>query len=327
MIGAYTATDHFAYPGWRLTVPGGPAGGHYKGFTHNYSTGTEIEPGDEYEADRAAGASSHDAVHASPRNPRGVYRSSGEVPPRPNASGSAHTYRGFQTKRHAGTSVAPGSFPAEFFETPEDLLLAQQLGELGISARMVMSDGWEPPTDVPPGWNMTDFSRAGMPAPWAPIRIVDEAAPSRPNVIVAPPPFNIDVPPGMVYARTTVPAPPSTGATSVVNQPPPVLFAPAPAVSNVPSAPPISPAPAPVVASPVVVPDGSGSYVRVSDGSSVSASDVYQNPATGQLQAAVGAGSGITGWLTQNSVWSAVPNWALLAGAAAVLLLSGKGRR
>jgi hypothetical protein len=311
MIGAYTETDHFAYPGWRLTVPGGPAGGHYKGFTHNYSTGTTIEPGDEYEADRAAGASSHDAVHASPRNPRGIYRSSGEVPPRPNASGAAMTYRGFQTKRHAGTSIAPGSFPAPFEVTDEDAFLAG-LGDLGYDVRWAERDGVVDPAQqrFAAIWRMAG---GGDSVPTAPIRVVDEA--NRPNTVAAQP----------LPAQASAPA---TGATSVVNQPPPVLIAPAPAVSNVPGAPPISPAPAPVVASPAVVPsrDGSGNYIRVSDGSSVSASDVYQNPATGEWQAAVGAGSGITSWLAQNSLWSAVPNWAFIAAGAALLLLSGKRR-
>jgi hypothetical protein len=124
MIGAYQPVVDFAYPGWRLTVPGGPAGGHYKGFTHTEASGTTILPGDDYEQDRGDGMSSHDAVHASRRNPRGVYRSSGEVPPRPNASGSAHTYRSLQTRRHAGTSVAPGSFPADFKQTSEDDFLS-----------------------------------------------------------------------------------------------------------------------------------------------------------------------------------------------------------
>ena len=291
-VGAYIETDHFAYPGWRLTVPGGPAGGHYKGFTHNYSVGTSIEPGDEYEADRSAGASSHDAVHATPRNPRGIYRSSGEVPPRPNASGSAHTYTGFQTARHAGTSVAPGSFPAPFEVTDEDAFLAElPSGELGyINARMIMSDGWAPIYNPP----------------------------ARPNTTTAPVSQ-------LMVAREYFSAP-STGATSVVNQPPPVINPPAPSVAA-PAPPPTSPAPAPVVASPAVVRDSSGNYIRVSDGSYISPSDVYENPATGQLQASVGAGSGAASWLTQNSLWSAVPNWTLLAGAAAVLLLTGRGRR
>jgi hypothetical protein len=123
MLAAYRDTGAFAYPGWRLTVPGGPAGGHYKGFTHTQGAGTDLLPMDSYEQDREDGMSSHDLAHTSLLNPRGVYRSSGEVPPRPNASGSAFTYRGFQTARHAGTSVAPGSFPADYFETPEDAFL------------------------------------------------------------------------------------------------------------------------------------------------------------------------------------------------------------
>jgi hypothetical protein len=128
-LAAYRDGPSFAYPGWRLTVPGGPAGGHYKGFTHTQSAGTDIVPGDQYEQDTAS---------ASVRNPRGVYRSSAEVPPRPNASGAAHTYRGFQTARHAGTSVAPGSFPADYFDTQEDLWLppsgahGKTLGSLGF---------------------------------------------------------------------------------------------------------------------------------------------------------------------------------------------------
>lgn len=320
-IGAYRSAPHFAYPGWRLTIPGGPAGGHYKGFTHNYSAGTAIDAGDEYEADRGAGASSHDAVHATPRNPRGVYRSSGEVPPRPNASGSAHTYTGHQTMRHAGTSVAPGSFPAPYSESDEDSFLSG----LGLTAMQLRSDG------VDYAANARAAALERMVGLRAPIRIVNEAPiPSRPNTIAAPSVSQI-VPGGVISWA----APPSTGATSVVNQPPPVLVAPAPAVANVPAAPPVSPAPAPVVASPVVVPasDGSGNYIRISDGTVVPGNSVYQNPATGQLQtAAASTGAtpssvaGVEAWLAQNSIWSAVPNWALLAGVG-VMLFAGKGGR
>lgn len=308
MLGAYQEVPAFAYPGWRLTVPGGPAGGHYKGFTHNYSAGTWIDPADEYEFERAAGVSAHDAVHATPRNPRGVYRSSAEVPPRPNASGSAHTYRGVQTRRHAGTSVAPGSFPAEFFDTNED----QMLAGLGLLPSMIERNG---------GSTAPIYSRAVGPAYWRPPNTV--AAPAQPTHTP-------------VYSFSVAPAPlPSTGATSVVNQPPPLITPPAPSVSAppsfpqpLPSAPPVSPAPAPTVASPAVVPanDGSGNYIRVSDGSVLSPSQVYENPATGQLQAMPSASSGFTGWLTENSVWSAVPNWVLLAGAG-VLVASMKGGR
>jgi hypothetical protein len=321
-IGAYASTEHFAYPGWRLTVPGGPAGGHYKGFTHHMSAGTQIEPGDEYEADRSAGASSHDAVHASPANPRGIYRSSGEVPPRPNASGAAHAYRGFQTARHAGTSVAPGSFPAPFTESDEDEFLAG----LGF-VRAVVGDGFDfTPTTA--GLYRMAGGRVSAATPTDPIRIVNEGSislPYRPNTVAAPPPSPVQ-PPYPIQVSTYTP-PPSTGATSVVNQPPPVINPPSPSVSNVPAGSPISPTPSPVVASPVVVRDGSGNYIRVSDGSMVSPSDVYENPATGQLQASVGSSAGVTSWLTDNSLWSAVPNWTLLAAGVGVLLFTGKGRR
>lgn len=140
-LGAYRDGQAFAYPGWRLTVPGGPAGGHYKGFTHNYSGGTAIgtvaDPNDEYELARAEGLAAHDPIHSHPNAPRGVYRGPAEVPPRANASGSAMTYRGFQTKRHAGTSVAPGSFPAEFYETGEDILATMLQPGMGLLPAMV----------------------------------------------------------------------------------------------------------------------------------------------------------------------------------------------
>lgn len=122
MIGAYQSVPDFAYPGWRLRIPGGPAGGHYKGFLYNYMT-PEIPAADQYEADRNAGAASHDAAIAPASAPRGVYRSPGEVPPRPNASGRSMVFRGYQVQRHPGTSEAPGAFPAPFVETPEDFFI------------------------------------------------------------------------------------------------------------------------------------------------------------------------------------------------------------
>jgi hypothetical protein len=318
MIGAYIPVVDFAYPGWRLTLPGGPAGGHSKGFTHTQAAGTTILPADQYETDRGDGMSSHDAVHASPRNPRGVYRSSGEVPPRPNASGAAHTYHSFQTRRHAGTSVAPGSFPADFHETGEDdfLSLAENaphyftpsdvasslLGDVGMPFRSVVGDG--PISYMSPGRSL-------------------ELGPSPTADMVRAGVFTYD--PGPV-----APPPPSTGATSVVNQPAGTL-APAPPAPAVPVyvAPPISPAPSPTVATNEVVPlnDGSGNYLNISTGQPVPASSVAQNPATGQLTAS--PMSSALSWLEQSSVWSVVPNWALLAaaGVAASLLMGQKGRR
>lgn len=346
MIGAYQNVDDFAYPGWRLTVPGGPAGGHYKGFTHAESTGTTILPQDDYETDRGDGMSSHDAVHASRRNPRGVYRSSGEVPPRPNASGAAHTYASLQTRRHAGTSVAPGSFPADFKKTNEDdfLSLAEN------------TPHYFTPSDIATSLLGAD-GRLGF--------VCRPGAGGGPIFENLPP----MLPPNTVAAPVAAPAaPPATGATSVVAQPTPV--APAP-VATIPvyTAPPVSPAPAPVVATNEAVPlnDGSGNYVNISTGAIVSPSQLsqnlatmqittpsavagqlipqangtYLNPQTGaiipgaaiaQSAAAVPATASPTAaaamaWLEAPSfISSAIPNWGLLAAVGAAFLLMGKHR-
>jgi hypothetical protein len=326
-LGAYQDVPAFAYPGWRLSVPGGPAGGHYKGFTHTEATGTDLPPQDPYEQDREDGMSSHDTVHTSDRNPRGVYRSSGEVPPRPNASGAAHTYRGMQTARHPGTSEAPGSFPAEFIETLEDVFLSGGLGDLG----------WQMYQDGGAMALANGGGRVVLPGP---------AQTWRPNVAVCSQLMHAAPPPGYAWETTgtsadgcpivsLVPtAPPQTGATSVVNQPPasPAPLPPSPSVP-VYTAPPVSPAPAPVVNTNQVVPlnDGSGNYVNVSTGQTVPASAVTQNLATMQLTAAPSTDivSTSLAWLEQPSaLWAAVPNWGLLAGAALVasMLMGGHKR-
>jgi len=332
-------------------VPGGPAGGHYKGFTHTQAAGTDILPQDQYEQDREDGMSSHDAVHASPRNPRGVYRSSAEVPPRPNASGAAMTYRGYQTQRDAGTSVAPGSFPAPFEETDEDAFLsryaehASLLEGLGLRIVGEFTDGgsvWDPigPVGVTPGqcypedammanahWDSTLCQWV----PDAPLQDAGVLPLIRPNTIAcrdyaAPPP-------GYYYQSRGTDANgcriltlvPETGATSRVNQPPttPLPLPPSPAVPVV-TAPPISPRPSSVVATNQVVPlnDGSGNYVNVSTGAIVPASAVAQNPATGQLNV-----SSALSWLEEHSLFSSFPNWGVVAaGLLAASMFMGKHR-
>jgi hypothetical protein len=333
MIGAYQSTEHFAYPGWRLTVPGGPAGGHYKGFTHTQAAGTDIPPGDPYEQDREDGMSSHDAVHASPRNPRGVYRSSAEVPPRPNASGAAMTYRGFQTQRHAGTSVAPGSFPAPVEETDEDAFLARYgehaaaLAGLGLQSDLVrggiFTDGgpvWPGPMPVWPGPPQRPNTARLLPIQAPPIPVPCEYA--------APPEGCHYVGSGTASdpCAADLVCLPETGATNVVRQTPPTP-APLPPSPSVPvvTAPPISPRPSPTVATNEVIPmnDGSGNWVNVSTGQVIPGSAVAQNPATGQVTAPAGALS----WLEQNTIFSALPNWGVLAaGLLAASMFLGKHR-
>lgn len=304
-IGAYRGTQDFARAGWRLTLPGGPAGGHYKGFTHTESAGTDIQPGDNYEQDREDGMSSHDAVHATLLNPRGVYRSSAEVPPRPNASGSAHTYRGFQTQRHAGTSVAPGSFPADYFETLEDMFVPPA-GVRGMGISAALANRQQKIANIVRNREIDGNGTTVCPA-WG----CGNQPPTVERIL------------------------PATGATSVVAQPQatPLPTPPAQAVLVM-TQQPVSPTPGPIVATNEVIPlnDGSGNFINISTGAVVPGSSVQQNPATGQVTTtatAASTGSGALSWLEQNTIFSAVPNWGVLAGGALLLAFatSSKGRR
>lgn len=337
-LAAYRGADAFAYPGWRLTVPGGPAGGHYKGFTHTQAAGTTILPEDQYELDRSDGMSSHDTVYASRRNPRGIYRSSAEVPPRANASGKAHVYRSFQTQRHAGTSVAPGSFPADYFQTNEDdvlslaqnapkylnpeAMLAQNLFGLGA---LPIADGGGSEMIRYPGVTCPSWGCGAPPTPTI----------LRPNTTMCPlvmPPGSTCVDGQIVYGSEAPPVAslPATGATSSVAQPAPTPtpLPPSPSVSSY-TPPPISPTPAPIVATNEVIPlnDGSGNYLNVSTGQIIPASAVTQNLATMQLTASTAVATDPMAWLESSSIISGVPNWGLLAaGLAAAALLMGKRR-
>jgi len=126
----YLTAKPFAYPGWRLTVPGAPAGGHQKGHTHTNNAGVTVQNPDAYQLDRHSGVASHDSTHANQRNPRGVYRGPAETPPHPNASKSSNVVSAHQLQRHAGISVAPGSFlsPEDFFYHKNELNFAGHLG-------------------------------------------------------------------------------------------------------------------------------------------------------------------------------------------------------
>lgn len=340
-LGAYRDGQAFAYPGWRLTVPGGPAGGHYKGFTHNYSAGTSIgtvaDPNDEYEMARAEGLAAHDPVHSHPNAPRGVYRGPAEVPPRANASGSAMTYRGFQTKRHAGTSEAPGSFPAEFYETNEDILATMLQPGMGLIPAMVdRYDGafpvrtpYVPPSAPPPSGTSVytavpsgvapapNIVASGLPASQM-IRIgpiVDGGYPQGPGTFPMPGPMPVDPRFPIRYLGPPIhptggpivmPGPIYTGPKNVVAQPstPPGVVqtqAPAPAPSvpapTLPGGTMPGLAPAPSVASGVVTPDQSGNFVDAF-GNVYSSSDVTLDPTTNQYRLQPGATPSTTASIT-----------------------------
>jgi hypothetical protein len=103
-------------------------------------------------------------------------------------------------------------------------------------------------------------------------------------------------------------------------------------------APPVSPQPSPVVNTNQAVPlnDGSGNYLNVSTGQILPAADITQNPATGQyvvsgnlpLTSVPSTSTDWMTWLQENTLFSAVPNYVVLAGglAAAALLFGGKKR-
>jgi hypothetical protein len=161
---------------------------------------------------------------------------------------------------------------------------------------------------------------------------------------LAPPGYHTEFVPGSPCGSYRVVQNPGSGATSVVNQPPatPVPLPPAPSVSVPPklvsSAPDLptfipSPRPAPTVATNQVVPlnDGSGNYRNLSTGEVVPASAVAQNLATMQLTApsssgAAGVASSALTWLEQNTIFAAVPNWAVVGGGLLALLMF-KGKR
>jgi hypothetical protein len=131
-LAGYADAGDFAWSGWRLRIPGGPAGGQYHGFIgpdSDYGWGTE-------NGSEIAGApDSGKSVYVEPGNPflgdlprdpwsnewggsplaegetvsDSVYRSPGEMRPRANASGGALTVYGYQTRRSAGFAESPGN--------------------------------------------------------------------------------------------------------------------------------------------------------------------------------------------------------------------------
>lgn len=128
-IGSYSIKPLNAWAGWRLRIPGGPAGGQYHGF---------IAPDDL--VDNVGGwPQGHDEIFRpidsrhnlgiypwSPWDSKWhgsvllegqtvsdhVYRSPAEVRPRPNASGGINVVRAVQLERTPGFAVAPGNYHA-----------------------------------------------------------------------------------------------------------------------------------------------------------------------------------------------------------------------
>lgn len=126
-IASYSTAPFTAWAGWRLRVPGGPAGGQFHGF---------IAP-DDLVDDAGGWPQGHDEIfrpidtrqnlgiypwHGWDPKWHGsvllegqtvsdyVYRSPAEVRPRPNASGGINVVRAVQLERTPGFAVAPGNY-------------------------------------------------------------------------------------------------------------------------------------------------------------------------------------------------------------------------
>ena len=265
-IHGYAVAPALAWSGWRLQVPGGPEGGQYHGYTgddsdHEVTTLSGPESGWNHVW---GGTSLLEGQTLSDH----VYRSPGEVRPRPNASGGANVMREYQQKRSPGYAESPGNYAA-----------------LGLIA---------------PGEPLY-YHGAVRPLPVL-----------LPRPIISPVvPVNYGWPAG----ATEPPLPPAPVSPNTVAQPAP-MSTPAP-VYTVPvyTVPPVSPSPSPTVAA--------------------SAQDYL--PAVGQPlpaasattpAASTGTSIDIGAWLQASTLWSAVPNWAIVAGGGVALfmLLGGKKR-
>ncbi len=280
-VGAYTKAPPLAWAGWRLRVPGGPPGGQYHGYLGDLSgRGIVLREGEtltDY-----------------------VYRAPGEMRPRPNASGGAQTVREYQTRRHAGQAVAPGSF----LGLVDPLVADGSRGSDG-GGGMVPDDGWMPndivaplPGEPWPKWQKGPLP--GYPWPTSPIYFPEDLIPSH-----------------------------GSGATSVVTQPPPTLLPtpPAPAIYDF-TVPPISPRPAPTVAA-------KPSDFLPSQGQTL---ETWAQPLPpsyrveigpdGQYRIVVGQGAGQTfaDWMEAETIWTGVKNkWVTLGGViVGALILRGR---
>lgn len=305
-MAGYAAAPDFAWSGWRLKIPGGPYGGQYHGFIGPDSSGWPAGLDEIYrQTDSVAGLGAWGETEVSPYEhdwgglaqregetlSDHVYRSPGEMRPRPNASGGAHVVHGFQRRRSAGFAVAPGNY--------------RGIGGMGLTA------------DVPGGGTVTPYMqtpRIVHPYPYP----VEPLRPLLPPHSVCPA-WGCDGPPHW-WGPGTVPQPappqlPAPAPTVPVATIPPISPAPAPtvSVSNDPQC--------------LAMGMNGGPYPYCNAGG-LSPID-SMTPAQGS-PAAVAAGPGaspsISDWLSESTMISSIPNMYVAAGAAlaAFLLLKKK---
>lgn len=293
-LGAYRSAPPLAFAAWRLRVPGNPPGGQY----HGYLGAAPGEAPDRF-------ASPWDFFNPGHYSRDGVYRSPGEVPPKANPNGDANTFVVRHSRRRAGYSVVPGAF--------------SHLGAIDCSSTQ--------------GYELMACSAAQRSE-------ADALAAARAPVIAAPVPISNIRYPVSPFPINSFPVryfPIVTGSTQPVLQPPPS----------------VSPQPAPVVQDaappPTMYRDAAGNWtsdwhnpyslylpesVQIQPAPIVSA-DTSFTPGAGQTSTALSSpsvqGNAVTpspSWFTDPSkeLISGVPNWGILAAAAAAFFLL-KGRR
>lgn len=338
---SYSMAPWLAWAGWRLRIPGGPAGGAYHGF---------IAPDDL--VNHAGGwPAGHAEIFRPMDNPQNlgiypwhpwdtswvgvplkegqtvsdfVYRSPAELRPRPNASGGINVVRGVQYERTPGYAVAPGNYrtlgalPAAF-DTPIKATIEPDCfytGGCGPHSAMVRYLG-------PPVASASPSPKA-CPA-WG----------------CGPPPWTQGP-----TTQPTLPASPAPGPT-VAQPPPPVSPAPAPTVPIGPAGSSGCPAGEYRDAAGNCTSDWRNPYsmylpldAPISPSPTVAASTCptgYTQDASGNCLApgvvsATPASSGIMGWLEGSTAIGSyqVPNYLIAAGVGLVafrMMGSGGGRR
>lgn len=325
-VHGYVVAPALAWAGWRLRVPGGPEGGQYHGYTGDDS--------DQDVTHLSGPESAWNPVWGGIPLREGetvsdyVYRSPGEVRPRPNASGGANVLFEFQTKRSPGYAVAPGNYRA--------------LGRM-ISLQDAISQGLVSDPCSGQTGPAVDYCRQSVSSET--YYLPDPAPIPAPTPVLAPmpvpPPVAVPVPtpaPGWPSGGTdfTLPAPPTkicpmyslapcpTGYTMQYSTDPchsPVGCAPSP---NMVAQPSTEPTPGPVNTIMVSSPPP----VSPSPAPTVQASPADYLPGTGlplpSSTAVVSSGVDIGAWLTSSTIWSVVPNWVLVAGGVFLLF---RGRK
>lgn len=296
-LGAYTQAPPLAFAGWRLRLGGNPPGGQYHGYL-----------GAEHRVDErvSLGPSPWDFFNPGETDVNGIYRSPGETPPSANPNREMNTIVVPHTRRRAGYAVVPGAYShlGMMFD-PCAQVPAQYRASCSAS-----------PYEIPDGPTAPAPTPAPAPRPVFPVIPISNVRYATPYFVRAG-----------IY---------STGSTQSVLQPPPAESpSPAPSVQNAPPPPTMYRDAAGNLTSDwhnpysLYLPEG----VQIQPSPIVNA-NTSLTPGPGQTATSVPSSSvqgnavSPASWFTDptQSLISGIPNWGIVAAAAAAFFLL-KGRR